>query len=477
MLCQLALFNDVCVVGIFEAEVREKDAAKSSAVNVTLSAWDFAGQDVYYSTHQFFLSDRSLYVLVWNLARPETESRLGYWLKVVQARAGKSPIVLVATHLDDKVCTKEYVAEQLAEVERKYRSPALRFVRAVSCESGRGVEELRQEIENLVLTLDKMGELIPSSYLSLEKFVLEERPRRMPPVVSLRTFQAMAAACNVTAADSQAVATRLLHSLGVLVHYGQDPRLKDLVILDPQWLIEVMASILTTKHNFSRNGLLPLSALLQLWREPKFPVALHGQLVQLLEHFEVLFRKQIDEDGAVRELLLVPALLPEARPPEFKLRWRGTAHGGAPPAELAPYDINIIGRRFTLSFVPRGLMGRVLVRLLRWMEPACLWQSGMLLQYGRESVCLLLDNLSVDIYVHSVRSTLSSFTPWSRPPHPPPARAAVAGAAGLEPDGEGGVQHAHRSARELVQARLLRVAPLHALPPAPRGRRGDVPLQ
>lgn len=100
-------------------------------------------------------------------------------------------------------------------------------------------------------------------------------------MVALRTFQQMCAACNVTAADSQAVATKLLHSLGVLVHYGNEPRLKEIVILDPQWLIEVMATILTTKHNFARNGMLPMSALLQLWREPKFPVAIHNQLLGL----------------------------------------------------------------------------------------------------------------------------------------------------------------------------------------------------
>ena len=32
---------------------------------LTYSMWDFAGQSVYYNTHQFFLTSRAVYILVW----------------------------------------------------------------------------------------------------------------------------------------------------------------------------------------------------------------------------------------------------------------------------------------------------------------------------------------------------------------------------------------------------------------------------
>ncbi len=34
--------------------------------DITLNTWDFGGQHIYHSTHQFFLTKRSLYVVVWN---------------------------------------------------------------------------------------------------------------------------------------------------------------------------------------------------------------------------------------------------------------------------------------------------------------------------------------------------------------------------------------------------------------------------
>jgi hypothetical protein len=53
----------------------------------SLSAWDFGGQEIYYSTHQFFLSHRSVYVVVWNIALDEEFSRVEFWLQSILARA------------------------------------------------------------------------------------------------------------------------------------------------------------------------------------------------------------------------------------------------------------------------------------------------------------------------------------------------------------------------------------------------------
>lgn len=40
----------------------------------------------------------------------------------------------------------------------------------------------------------------------------------------------------------------------------------------------------------------------------------------------MVFRKELPDATGPRELLLIPALLPEARPPELKQRWKGTVH-------------------------------------------------------------------------------------------------------------------------------------------------------
>tara|TARA_R110002050_G_scaffold35785_2_gene89737 strand:+ start:959 stop:3367 length:2409 start_codon:yes stop_codon:yes gene_type:complete len=46
---------------------------------VEFSCWDFAGQTIYYPTHQFFISDRAVYVVVFNMTKVNVESSL-FWL-------------------------------------------------------------------------------------------------------------------------------------------------------------------------------------------------------------------------------------------------------------------------------------------------------------------------------------------------------------------------------------------------------------
>jgi len=56
-------------------------------VLMRLAAWDFGGQEIYHATHQFFLTDQSLFVLVWNARTGNEHGRLRYWLDLITARA------------------------------------------------------------------------------------------------------------------------------------------------------------------------------------------------------------------------------------------------------------------------------------------------------------------------------------------------------------------------------------------------------
>lgn len=84
---------------------------------------DFAGQPLYYNTHQFFVTTDTIYLVVFNLAH-ESLARAEYhylfvfgnlfdyntyWLHTLEVRAKGSPIVVVGTNADDKKCTKSYI--------------------------------------------------------------------------------------------------------------------------------------------------------------------------------------------------------------------------------------------------------------------------------------------------------------------------------------------------------------------------------
>ena len=67
----------------------------------TFSIWDFGGQEEYYATHQCFLTERSLYLLVWNITHGEEGVReLKPWLDSIALRAPRSKVIIVATFYD-----------------------------------------------------------------------------------------------------------------------------------------------------------------------------------------------------------------------------------------------------------------------------------------------------------------------------------------------------------------------------------------
>ncbi len=74
--------------------------SKRSKQEITLYTWDFGGQEIYQATHQFFLTQRSVYLLVWNARLGAEACRLPFWLETITAHAPDAKIVLIATHRD-----------------------------------------------------------------------------------------------------------------------------------------------------------------------------------------------------------------------------------------------------------------------------------------------------------------------------------------------------------------------------------------
>jgi internalin A len=58
-----------------------------------VNIWDFGGQEIYHATHQFFLTRRSVYALVADTRKENTD--FYYWLKVIELLSDKSPVLIV----------------------------------------------------------------------------------------------------------------------------------------------------------------------------------------------------------------------------------------------------------------------------------------------------------------------------------------------------------------------------------------------
>ena len=75
-------------------EPLELDHPTEVDVTMQLNAWDFGVQEIYHATHQFFLSNRSIFVVTWNARHGYEQGKLYCWLDAIQARDPESPVLI-----------------------------------------------------------------------------------------------------------------------------------------------------------------------------------------------------------------------------------------------------------------------------------------------------------------------------------------------------------------------------------------------
>eukprot|EP00727_Mastigamoeba_balamuthi_P006865 m51a1_g28 putative protein kinase domain containing protein (2458) ;mRNA; r:113976-122755 len=323
-------------------EVDEKTGeSRQSTLDVAVNVWDFAGQSVYYTTHQFFLSDRAIALVVWDMSRPFEESMMEHWLWNLRTHAPSVPVLIVGTHRD-KFPSSVFkpIADQIYEAFHPH-FPSIIGVFPVSCPTYKGINKLRESLEDALRAHPYLRQEVPGRYLLLEKSLRETFKASAQPVLNWAGLREIAARCSIEGDADLEEACTVLHHFGVLLHYESEPLLRDMVVLKPQWLVDLFATLFTVRENYASKGILSTRDLPQIWRLPKYPPEFHASLVALLESFEVVYNltkngaapkattsssgtssaSSVPPAAADEQMLLVPALLPEPRPQEIGTHW------------------------------------------------------------------------------------------------------------------------------------------------------------
>ena len=54
-----------------------------------------------HATHKFFLTERSLYLVVLSARAGEDEGKLEYWLRIIQSYGADAPVIVVVNKTDE----------------------------------------------------------------------------------------------------------------------------------------------------------------------------------------------------------------------------------------------------------------------------------------------------------------------------------------------------------------------------------------
>lgn len=405
------------------------EVTKEDREDIYSVLWDFGGQFVYYVTHPLFLTKRAIYLLTYDLsqnphdrANPPVKQGmfkkvednfclktnldyLDFWMTHVAsltiddqnpskkdhqrinddeiyASPRKSvlpekcpPVFLVFTHADTPYGGGDPCAlarEIFGFLQFKpYRAHLVQEVFVVdNTKSGSvsecpGVVRLRKEVLAVATELPQIKEVIPIKWLRYEKALQVMKETGHKHISLEKAKQIASQVCKIT--EDQEILTLLnfLHDQRVLIHFDDTPLLKKLVVLDSQWLVDVLKKVITIKpfdpketefqtlwNRLEKTGILEEELLKHVW----CPLFDHNEtyesLIAIMEKFSLLCPLP-SLNAACSRQYLVPSML-MSLPPKDLIKLVASAQL---PSLFLTFDS---GR------VPAGLFPRLLVKFFQW---------------------------------------------------------------------------------------------------------------
>ncbi len=311
--------------------------------DITVHLWDFGGQEIYHSTHQFFLTKRSLYLFVWDARKEEDPRAFDYWLEIVRLLGQESPVIMVMNKAD--VRTKH-----IDEKSLRKKFPNIESFHKISCTRGDGLPSLIWQFRETLSRLPHLMHRLPATWLKIRR-ALEEDPRDH---ITLNEYYRICQFFGLGPERADFL-SEYLHDLGVILHFRTDKVLENTVILNPQWATEAVYKLIDTREIFDNNGRFTFQKLRIYWDTRTYPVHLHLQLVRLMERFELCFNYATDD-------YFVPELLPPEQP-DFP-----TAHYNNPETLRIEYRYH---------FMPGGIISRFISRLSYLIHQRRYWKNGV----------------------------------------------------------------------------------------------------
>jgi internalin A len=318
--------------------------------DVRLNVWDFGGQEIYHATHQFFLTKRSLYLLVCNCRTSEEENRIEYWLKLIESFGGQSPAIIVGNKKD----------EQPLDINRRAlreKYPNIKAIIETSCRTNEGIDELRQAISHEVGQLKEVYDLLPLSWFEVK----EDLEKMDKDSISYDEYTHICKAKKIPEAHNQEQLIDLLHRLGLVLNFRNHPILQSTNVLIPDWVTQGIYALLSDETLKTKTkGILTYDDLNRILDLQRYPAQRHYYLTELMKEFQLCF--QLPDCPAPK--FLIPGLLPKDEP------------------ENTYVGDNTLEFQYHYRVLPESIMSRFIVLTHEKIHNQIYWRSGVMLAYA-----------------------------------------------------------------------------------------------
>jgi small GTP-binding protein len=271
--------------------------------NVNVHIWDFAGHTVTHAVHQFFLSERCLYIIVFD-GRTEGNGRWEYWLDHMKNYGKDSKAIILVNKRDAHA-----VEVPINRLKEQY--PILDICTFSIRDDKAKLEEFRQMVANYITNNPSWSnQLIPeSSYkvkIELEKLFTNGN-QNGKELIERKDFDAIAQKCAVEEDKIEGLLSDL-HALGISLWY-KDMEKYNTMVLNPEWISNGVYRIINWANN-QRKHCLKIGEFAQVFEKEsaRYPEKQHRFLFDLMKKYELAY------EAKEKDVLIIPRLLHEDQP-------------------------------------------------------------------------------------------------------------------------------------------------------------------
>ncbi|HKR12419.1 MAG TPA: COR domain-containing protein [Pyrinomonadaceae bacterium] len=335
---------------------------------IKLNIWDFGGQEIQHSTHQFFLTTRSLYLLVVDARKGDQISNIEYWLKLIESFAGDSPIIIVINQIDQLKGQRPLNLDRKA-LQEKYN--IRNFVEA-SCATGEGIAKLKESIAREVEALRHVHDIWPREWLAIKKRLKEMRADYIP----VEQYFDICDEEDLADGHLRNSLLDMLHVLGTVIRFPGDTQ-----VLNPRWVTQGVYGLLTSSELVKAQGQFDLKDVGEiLARLPDgthhYPPHTHRRLIDMMKHFELCF-EFTDRPGHY----LIPRHLHDN---ELDIPWE---------------DATALKFQYHYEVLHDAVISRFITRMNQYITKQYYWKNGVFLHSGANRAKIKADLVDRKIFI------------------------------------------------------------------------------
>ncbi len=314
--------------------------------------WDFGGQVIMHATHQFFMSRRSVYVIVLDGRK---EQNPDYWLHHARTFGGESPVLVVMNKVD-----QHYHELERNTLMNKY--PQIKGFFPLSCKDNRGLKTFTDQLGKALKKTEAWDSSLPVNWYKAKDRLQEKNE----DYITLETYQKVCQEQTIQE-ETRDVLLGHLNDLGIVVYFENLVHLNTYV-LNPRWLTNAVYQVINSDELQKKKGIIAFDDLKGIFNKKERPYAVpkdkYGFIMETMQEFELAYILNREQRFHQKMSYLIPDLLESDEPADLDFDKTGA----------------LIRFRFVFPFLPTSIMARFIVRMADDIDGIRRWRSGVVLR-------------------------------------------------------------------------------------------------